>query len=326
MKAHIENNMLYHWQIKDYSSIIKTINHGNQIILLFGDQGIGKKILAQELIKYLLCTMPAQNLPCGQCKSCILYINNNNPDFYIITDENSKIKLEVLKELLHKSLVNKPSIAQKKIVFIPDFAQISKQGANSLLKTLEEPQLSTIFIMIAQEKSLVLPTILSRCVTIRVHKPDIKEVQDYLKNYPQPENDNYNFWYKYFYQAPLASAILSNEQLNLIISCLLKPTITNIFATSSEFDGKKISFAIFVDFFYKWLCDLMQQSIQPSQTKDGLFTQYDRNELISKVNINKLFDLQDKLHIFTDFLNHPINNKLHIENILFNYQQCFNIK
>ncbi len=317
--------MLLSWQDKDYSNIIKTLNNGNQAILLYGAAGIGKRILAQEVLRYLLCLSPEQDFACGKCRSCILHDNENHPDFYIVADEeNNTIKLDVLKKLLNGSLATTPSIALKKVVYIPNFEQISKQGANSLLKTLEEPQSSIVFVMVINEKSIVLPTILSRCVKISLHKPTTQQFKEYLANQGQESINHSEFWYKYFYNAPLALPILSDEQLNIILNCLLKPTISNIFAASSEFDGKKVSFAIFIDFFYKWLCYITQKNALPDANTQGIFAQYDISNLISKSQIDKLFDLQDKLQIFTNFLYHPINYKLHIENILFNYQQCFN--
>lgn len=316
--------MILSWQNRDYSNIINTIINGNQAILLHGVAGIGKRILAQEVLRYLLCLSPEQDFACGKCRSCILHNVGNHPDIYVVADEeNSTIKLEVLKKLLHESLSTTPNIAHKKIVYIPNFEQISKQGANSLLKTLEEPQSSIIFVMVVNEKTIVLPTILSRCVKISLHKPTTQQFKEYLSNQDQENIHNSEFWYKYFYNAPLATPILSDKQLEIILNCLMKPTINNIFAVSNEFDGKKVSFAIFIDFFYKWLCYIVEKSLTPDANKQGMFAKHDVSPLISKSKIDKLFDLQDRLQIFTNFLHHPINQKLHVENILFRYQQCF---
>lgn len=328
-------NNLLPWQPHDYQQITHALLSGSQAIIMHGIQGIGKRSLAQEIIRYLLCTnKTAEGYACGSCRSCILHINNNHPDIFTIADEEgNKIKVDVIKKLLHESLSTTPSISNTKVVYIPDFQLITKQGANGLLKTLEEPSQSLVFIIVVDEISSVLPTILSRCIKINLKKPNTLQVEDYLSKTVETEPINH-FWHKYFYNAPLVSPLFSDEQLQLITNCLLTPSINNILKTTEEFDGKKISFAAFIDFMYKWISELTQcliisqdqsqKSINtPAKLNKSIFAQYSMENLLNKLSIDKLLNLQDDLHIFKEFLQHPLNYRLQIENILFNYQQCF---
>ena len=61
----------------------KTIEN-NKILhsyMFIGNEGIGKKLIAKEFAKNILCQ---EKNGCNKCKSCIEFINNNNPDFYIL--------------------------------------------------------------------------------------------------------------------------------------------------------------------------------------------------------------------------------------------------
>ena len=311
------------WHYQNYQQAINIINNNNPSILLYGTSGIGKRLLAQEIINYLLCTNPQNNLSaCNQCHSCTVHNSNNHQDIYTITTEEGNVKLDIIKYHLSNSLITTPKIATKKIVYIPYFEQITLAGANALLKTLEEPITNLVFIIVTDNITSVIPTILSRCIKLKITSPSTEEANQFLQKNTSNVDFN-NFWFNYFGQAPIFSPTLDEEQLELITSCLLKPSISNIFKTSAEFDGKKISFSVFIDFFYKWISYLMQR--KTSQTDDGIFHKYDQqlNQILSKMNIEKMFNLQDDLMVFNGFLQHPLNFKLQIENILFKYQQCF---
>ena len=68
--------------------------------IFVGTEGIGKKQIAKEFAKSLLCL--EENKYCGKCKSCIEFDNNNNPDFILIEPEESSIKIEQIREILRK--------------------------------------------------------------------------------------------------------------------------------------------------------------------------------------------------------------------------------
>ena len=70
------------------------------VICLSGTKGIGKKEFAKEFAKGILC-VNEENKLCDSCKSCIEFINSNNPDYYEIglqEDENS-IKIEAIRSM-----------------------------------------------------------------------------------------------------------------------------------------------------------------------------------------------------------------------------------
>ena len=78
----------------------KTISHSYMFI---GTKGIGKKEFAKEFARGILCTSN-ENKPCKECKSCIEFVNNNNPDYYEIglEEDEKSIKIDTIRLMQNK--------------------------------------------------------------------------------------------------------------------------------------------------------------------------------------------------------------------------------
>ncbi|MBC8283260.1 MAG: DNA polymerase III subunit delta' [Nitrospinae bacterium] len=140
--------------------------------LFYGQESIGKKLIAIELAKALNCTSLAEGEPCDECSSCKKIEKRTHPDFFFIeptkstpTAREASIKIEVIRELQRK-LSFQPYEGKVKVAVIDDADLMNLQAANSFLKTLEEPPSSTILILISSHPFKLLPTMLSRCQTI----------------------------------------------------------------------------------------------------------------------------------------------------------------
>ena len=113
--------------------------------LFVGIEGIGKKEIAKEFAKMLLCI--SDNKYCNTCKSCIEFDSNNNPDFLYIEPEGNSVKIEQIRYIQRK-IQEKPIISNKKVYIINDADKMTTEAQNCLLKTLEEPpEYSTIILM-----------------------------------------------------------------------------------------------------------------------------------------------------------------------------------
>lgn len=109
------NNILGNDKIKDLLlNSIKT-NKVSHSYLFVGTEGIGKKLIAKEFAKMILCI--EQNKYCGKCKSCIEFDSDNNPDFEIIEPDGNSIKIDQIRELQNK-VAEKPIISDKKVYII----------------------------------------------------------------------------------------------------------------------------------------------------------------------------------------------------------------
>ena len=67
---------------------IKT-NKVSHSYMFIGIEGIGKKLIAKEFAKMILCL--EENRYCNNCKSCIEFDSNNNPDFFLIEPDEKVI-------------------------------------------------------------------------------------------------------------------------------------------------------------------------------------------------------------------------------------------
>lgn len=93
-------------------------------------------------------------------------LNPNNPDIFIINQQTGwTIELtRSIKNFLSK----KPFNHSNKIVIIYDSHQLNSESQNALLKTLEDPGENNYFIITTSKPSKLLPTIISRCQTIKL--------------------------------------------------------------------------------------------------------------------------------------------------------------
>ncbi len=149
--------------------------------LFTGIEGIGKSLFAKEFAKMILCTSSKEK-PCGNCKSCLEFQGESHPDFLEIESEDGKsIKIEQIRYLQEK-IAEKPVTSEKKVYIIKDSDLLTKEAANSLLKTLEEPpEFATIILTTANESKLLV-TIKSRCTKISFVPILEEEIKNYISN------------------------------------------------------------------------------------------------------------------------------------------------
>ena len=153
--------------------LVKSLNN-NQIshsYLFIGIEGIGKKLIATEFAKAILCLNDKKY--CNNCKSCIEFDSDNNPDFLYIEPDGNSIKIDQIREM-QKKLQEKPIISKNKVYIINNADKMTTEAQNSLLKTLEEPPEFVTIILIGSNENMFLTTIKSRCMILHFNKIDDK--------------------------------------------------------------------------------------------------------------------------------------------------------
>ena len=145
--------------------------------LFFGVDGIGKKLIAKEFAKKILCEKHEEEC---NCKSCQCFETNNHPDFQIINEKGENITISQVRELI-KSVYEKPILSTKKIYIINDADKMNVESQNCLLKTLEEPPEYICFILIVSNIDMILSTIKSRCTKINFNKLTTEELSQALQ-------------------------------------------------------------------------------------------------------------------------------------------------
>ncbi len=135
-------------------------------ILLLGDAGLGKKTLALQIAAMALCPAPhAYNQPCAVCSRVL---RQTHPDVKLLRADNKSGTLSVkqLRNQVVEDSIVLPNEGKRKVYILADTLTVA--GQNTLLKTLEEPPAYGMFILMATREDEMLPTVLSRVVTLRL--------------------------------------------------------------------------------------------------------------------------------------------------------------
>lgn len=114
--------------------------------------------LADDFLLHLFCTYGG----CGKCTDCLKVMRGHIDILRLCAP-----KVEEIRDAI-AFVAEKAYEADYKAIIIENADSMTPQAANSLLKTLEEPPHSTVFVLTARSVSGVLPTIASRCATISI--------------------------------------------------------------------------------------------------------------------------------------------------------------
>ena len=173
-------------EVKKYLSNSIKQNNILHSYLFLGTDGIGKKLVAKEFAKKILCQSDLQGEDCN-CKSCACFEGNNHPDFIILNEDGESIKVEEIRYIAEK-VIEKPIVSSKKVYIINDCDKMTEPAQNSLLKTLEEPPEFAVIILISSNENLILNTIKSRCMSIKFQNISDSELKQYALENLKYEN------------------------------------------------------------------------------------------------------------------------------------------
>lgn len=163
---------------KDLVSYIQNAIQNHQVshaYIFNGERGAGKKMFAQLFAMTLQCEQ-GKTEPCNECHSCRQAASGNHPDIIRVTHEKpNTISVEDVRVQINNDIMIKPYNGKYKIYIVPDADLMTVQAQNALLKTIEEPPEYAIIFLLTENAERLLPTILSRCVVLK-----IKNVKDAL--------------------------------------------------------------------------------------------------------------------------------------------------
>ena len=152
--------------VKRFNEMIDS-QHLSHAYLLTGADGIGKKDVAQWVAMRLFCIDLQGSMPCGECEECTRIMSGQHPDVVEIAPDGQSIKVEQVRFL--KSEFSKSGVEGARKVFIIEQAnKMTTSAANSLLKFIEEPSGEVTAFLLAENRSLMLPTIVSRTEIIEL--------------------------------------------------------------------------------------------------------------------------------------------------------------
>ncbi len=156
--------------------------------LFAGPRGSGKTTVARLLAKAVNCQKRKNGEfePCNQCSSCQEIMAGRALDLIEI-DAASHRGIDEIREL-RDGIRFMPTKSKYKVFIFDEAHQLSKDAANALLKTLEEPPSHAIFILATTEIHKMIPTIISRCQRFDFRKLTVPEIVKKLEWVSEKEN------------------------------------------------------------------------------------------------------------------------------------------
>ena len=170
-----------------YNSI--KLNKIPNAFLFHGIRGVGKTSIARIIAKSLNCKNGIENL-CENnfCENCEGITNSNHLDV-IEQDCATATGIDSVRDLIEFCRYP-PTSSRYKVLILDEIQAMSKAGAQSLLKILEEPPVYVKFIFCTTEIKKILVTMLSRCSRFDLSRIKYQELFEYLKNISKKENGN----------------------------------------------------------------------------------------------------------------------------------------
>lgn len=304
----------------------QTVSHA---YLFSGPDGVGKRLIAVEFAKLLNCLgAQAENGVRCECSACRKIDKGIHPDVITVQFAGVKnIKVEQIRGEIEEKLFLKPFEGRNKVVIVDDSERMSNSAQNAFLKTLEEPPSDSVIILISSHPNSLLPTIRSRCQSLRFNPLGEKLIVDVLEKRSELSPEEALLCSKLSGGSLGRALSLDREvigwrkDLILRLSTLNKYSASEIASlTESVHDGAPSDDASRLDmafqFIYLWLRDLIIV-----KTGSGEITNTDLSEIITstagKWELNDLLDGQRQLEkTWYDIFRANANLKLALENLL----------
>ncbi len=169
-----------HKDVITYIQKAVTSDQVSHAYIINGERGSGKKMLANLFAMTLLCEEGGPD-PCGHCHSCVQAASGNHPDIIRVTHEKpNSISVDDIREQVNQTVDIRPYEGPYKVYIIPQADEMTPQAQNALLKTLEEPPAYVVMLLLTENADLLLPTIRSRCVMLKLRNIKDSLIKKYL--------------------------------------------------------------------------------------------------------------------------------------------------
>lgn len=312
------------------TSLIKSIESRqiSHCYIFEGPKGMGKYELALIFAQSLFCS-DFHEEPCNSCQDCVKMNSMNHPDLHIVNQDEITIKREDIDALV-ESVYKKPYEADKKIYIIKDAHKMTTQAANTFLKTLEEPPGDAVMILLTTNVNLLLPTIVSRCQTIKFRNISKKTIKTYLIDKFNSSEDMADLAANY-------SGGILNKAVNIVngkddvlekrkeiinlFDKIIKTDSEIIYEVENYFEENKDDIDSIITIIMLWIRDVMFVK----NNMKNLIINKDFTNLAAahSETMKDNSDIIEYLQAASDNIKSNVNYKLAIDNMLLKIQEVF---
>lgn len=307
-------------------------------LLIQGRAGLGKTALATAFAQRLLCEGGAEGaLPCGQCQACLWFGQGNHPDFRLIQPEaldesppaetesrrrdgeaaSRQIRIAQVREVQALLAIGTHRRGLRVVLIRPAEA-MNAAASNALLKSLEEPPPSTVFLLVSSMPERLLPTVRSRCQRVTVPPASAADAVPWLaaQGVTDPEAA-----FAYAAGAPLA--VLEEAEERPARDALIRALASGQRDALTLVDVAQSAGPVrVVAWLQKWVADLVLARVANS-------TRYHRRQLpalralADTVALEALLRFERSLGACAAVAQHPLNARLFLEATFIGYTQLW---
>ncbi len=226
--------------------------------LFTGAEGVGKSTVALEFAALLLC--PTTGLHDGECRSCRLAGQRAHPDLGVIEPEGAtSLGVDQARAVVVRASM-RPVESDRTVFLFPEAGSMTDQAANALLKSLEEPSASTVFLLVAESEDDFPATVASRCRTVHLGRVPTTEIIEALEDRGLESEEASNV------------AIVSGGRPGLALALMKRPEVASFRrlwlsipeqVTPHPGDGQRLAQKVLAE-----LAPLVEKSVLPDLTKE----------------------------------------------------------
>ena len=258
------NAFIGNHEVKKQLQMLFEQNKVFHAILLEGEEGIGKKTLANIIAQTAVCSHPEAGLACEICSNCKKVQKGIHPD--VIYPEKTGVLQGYSIATVRKIRADAYIAANEARCKVYIFSKVDNMGIpaqNALLKVLEEPPENVIFILTCTNSANILPTIRSRTQQMALKSTSQQELHKYLLNkFPNESLDE--IWQISKGNIGIALDLITLSDWNKTVDITKKIALSLV--SSSEFElltllaqvpNNKKDFTSMLSFFSSMLRDAM---------------------------------------------------------------------
>ena len=289
-----------HEQIKEHFQNAIENHKVSHAYILTGEAGMGRKSLANAFALALLCEKGGKE-PCMQCHACKQVLSDNHPDLIHVTHEKpNSIGVDDIREQINDTIMVRPYSSYYKIYIVDEAEKMTQQAQNALLKTIEEPPSYAIILLLTTNQEAFLPTILSRCVQMKLKPLRDFVVKSYLVealHVPEADADIYAA----FARGNLGKAIslVSSENFKLMRQEILhmlkhikQMDISELLDYIRKLKEDNLDIFECLDFMQMWYRNVLLYKV----TKDmNLLIFKDEYRTVNEISMNSAYDGLEKI-------------------------------